>query len=126
MVTEWASFNASLYVQTRGKEIPARSEAEQNKKTNWAKVKQYADFLERMHFEVEQARQSPAHFGAFIGMPDILGEPDDHTTFDEHKQLEAERLAAIPEESKVYLLERFRNAAESGATFGPSTNPAGG
>lgn len=120
MVTEWASFNASLYVQSRGKDIPPRSQSESEKPTNWEKVAEYADFLEKLHFEVEQARSSPQHFGVFIKMPDILGEPEDLVTFEEYKAQEWERKKARANQAKDNIFSIFAAAAERGASFQPA------
>ncbi len=109
------------FSQKTDKDTPPRSKEEAERKTNWAKVGKYADWLEEQKFLWEyQALQSEKHLAAVLGYSHVMGEPEDLMTYEEFKRAEKERVARIPEEARSNLIDLMQRAAERGAAFGPA------
>ena len=127
MVGQWAQTKAVYHALIQDKELPPASKAESEKKTNWAKVAEYRRWREEHDREFRQALASPKHFGVFLGMPSVLGEPPQEETrsAEQTKEEEAERARQLAEDSKVYFLNDsiFARAAREGKEFSPADSP---
>jgi hypothetical protein len=124
MVGQWAQARTLHHALTADKDLPPASKEESEKKTNWGKMAQARAFREQHDHEFRQALSSPKHFGVFLGMGGVLGEPPPESikTLDEVKAEERERNKRIPEESKLYFLEDsiLARAAREGREFTPA------
>lgn len=89
------------------KKLSQTKEEAEREKPNWAKAAEAGRSREAHDHEFHQALNSPRHFGVFISMPNVLGEPDHETvkSFEEAKAEERERNKTLPDESKVYFLQ---------------------
>lgn len=76
MIELWANARALFHSNVADRDLPpTRAEAEGKKKTDWAKLEKARKSRQEHDERWMRAIASPAHFGAFLGMPQILGEP---------------------------------------------------
>lgn len=125
MIGQWAQARAVHYALTADKDLPPGSKEESEAKPNWSKMAEYKQSLIELKHEFSQALASPRHFGAFLGMPTVLGEPPPETlkTLQDIKREEAERNRRLPEEARQFFLNDsvLARAAKQGGTFKPAT-----
>lgn len=125
MISQWAGARAVHYALTADKDLPPGSKEESERPTNWAKQGEYKQSLLELKHEFSQALASPKHFGKFLGMPTVLGEPPAETvkTIEDIKREQAERNRRVPEEARSFFLNDsvLARAAKKGGTFKPAT-----
>jgi hypothetical protein len=94
-ITElWVQGRALYHALTANQDMPpTKAETEGKKKPDWGAINHARKWRKEHDGEWHEALSSPKYFGAFIGMPQIFGEPEKSVkTAKEIQQKEREQL----------------------------------
>lgn len=115
----WVGARVAYHALTADGEMP-QTRAEQKKPISNGRISRAKRMREGHDRQWLDALRSPTHFGAFIGMPTILGEPPAGEAPRERDAAFYERIDREAKSNVIDLLSHFENRDES------EPRPAGG